>query len=328
MLLRDLPPLLREEPGFASVLGRSSAVLAVPEPARALAIAERYAPKEVQSAMDVASAQQVQVEVRMIEASRNALKDVGFDLSIRADNFRLKSGVGLLGGQPQQTAVAIGAGFGGVSLDAGIRALEQKGVLRTLAQPNLIAMSGEEASFLAGGEFPYPIPQADGQIAIEFKPFGVKLNITPTVGDNGQIKLKVSPEVSQLDNRQKIRLRGFDLPSLTVRRASTQVELKDGQSFAIAGLFSQDYINNISQVPGASNLPVLGALFRSASWKRQETELVIIVTPRLSSPTDDINTLPNPLANGDEPSAIDVILNGIANRQPFASPGVGKAPAS
>ena len=296
--------------------------------ARAMAIAERYAPKAVQSAIEVAAAQQVRVEVRMIEASRQALKDVGFDFNVRADNFRLGSGVGLLSGQAPQTAIHVGAGFGGVTLDAGIRALEQRGVLRTLAQPNLIAMSGEEASFLAGGEFPYPIPQQNGLVAIEFKPFGVKLNITPVVEANGQIQLKVAPEVSQLDNRQKLRISGFDLPALSVRRAVTNVELKDGESFAIAGLFSQEYSNDISQVPGASNLPVLGALFRSASWKRQETELVIIVTPRLTTPTNDPSTLPNPLANGDEPSAIDVILNGIGARQPLAAPGVGRAPTS
>ncbi|HEX8231776.1 MAG TPA: type II and III secretion system protein family protein [Caulobacteraceae bacterium] len=296
--------------------------------ARAMAIAERYAPKSVQSELDVAAAQQVQVEVRMIEVSRQALRDVGFNFNVRADNFHLASGTGLISGQAPQTAISVGAGFGGVTLEAGIRALEERGVLRTLAQPNLIAMSGQEASFLAGGEFPYPIPQQNGQIAIEFKPFGVKLNITPVIQASGQIQLKVAPEVSQLDNRQKIRLAGFDLPSLTVRRAQTNVELRDGESFAIAGLFSQDYINNISQVPGASNLPVLGALFRSASWKRQETELVIIVTPHLSSPTRDPSKLPNPLANGDEPSAIDVILNGIAGRQPMRAPGVGKAPTS
>ncbi|MGZ8369937.1 MAG: type II and III secretion system protein family protein [Caulobacteraceae bacterium] len=287
---------------------------------RAMAIAENYAPKAVQNGINVASNDQVQVEVRVIEASRTALKDLGFNLSASTGGFTLASGVGVLSNQAPQATLGLGGKIGGLTIDASINALETKGVIRTLAKPNLTAISGEEASFLAGGEFPYPIPGQNGQISIEFREFGVKLNFLPIVLDNGQIRLKIAPEVSALDARNRIRIAGFDLPSLTTRKASTTVELRDGQSFAMAGLFQQEYANQISQVPGASKVPVLGALFRSSSWKRNETELVIIVTPKLTSPANDVNTLPNPLANGDEPTAIDLILNGMAFKEPLKTP--------
>jgi pilus assembly protein CpaC len=289
---------------------------------KALAIAERYAPKQVTSEMNIKNAEQVMVEVRVLEATRTALKDLGFNLSVSdaGGGFSLQTGTGLISGQAPAGAMSAGGTIGSVRIDAAVQALEQKGVIRTLAKPNLVAMSGEEASFLAGGEFPYPIPTGPQQVAIEFKPFGVKLNFKPDVQPNGMIRMKVAPEVSQLDPRQHIRIAGFDLPSLTVRKASTSVELKDGQSFAIAGLLQQDYVNAISQVPWAGNIPILGALFRSSEWKRSETELVIIVTPHLTSPSNTLDTLPNPLRSGDEPTAIDLILLGIAARQPMSEP--------
>jgi pilus assembly protein CpaC len=289
---------------------------------RAIAIAERYAPKQVTSELNITAAEQVMVEVRVLEATRTALKDLGFSLNVSnaGGGFAMQTGTGLLSNQAPAGVIAVGGTIGSVSIDAAVQALETKGVIRTLAKPNLISMSGEEASFLAGGEFPYPIPSGPQTVAIEFKPFGVKLNFKPEVQPNGLIRLKVAPEVSQLDPRERIRIAGFDLPSLTVRKASTSVELRSGQSFAIAGLLQQDYVNAVSQVPWAGNIPILGALFRSASWKRQETELVIIVTPRLITPADNLDTLPNPLRNGDEPTAIDLILLGIAARQPIAEP--------
>ena len=211
--------------------------------------------------------------------------------------------------------------IGTTSIAATIRALEQRGAIRTLAQPTLIAMSGEEASFLAGGEFPFPVPNGQNGVSIEFRTFGVKLNLTPTVQDSGQIRLKVAPEVSQLDPRNSLRIQGYEVPGLTTRRAATTVELRDGESFAIAGLFQQDYVNAVNQIPWAGSVPILGALFRSASWRRQETELVIIVTPHLTTPTNDISTLPNPLAPRDEPTAIDLILLGRSTTQPLAPVG-------
>ncbi len=287
--------------------------------ARASDIAERYAPKAVSSDLVIQAAEQVMVEVRIIEASRTTLKELGFNINASdTSGFSIGSGTGGLASNiPPQTTLGLSRQIGSVTLDANIQALEQKGVIRTLAKPNLIAMSGEEASFLAGGEFPYPVPTGPQQVSIEFKPFGVKLKVTPEVQDNGQIQLKIAPEVSALDQRQRLRIDGFDLPALTVRKASTVVQLKDGQSFAIAGLFQRDYINSISQMPGASDIPVLGALFRSSSWKRQETELIIIVTPRLTAPSDHIEQLRNPLKEDSEPDALDLILMGRAFDQPL-----------
>lgn len=289
---------------------------------RAEAIAERYAPKAVTSEIKVATAEQVMVEVRVLEVNRTALRDVGFNLSAQNQHgtFNFSSGTGLNGNQSPQGALTIGGSIGGVDISARIAALEQRGLVRTLAKPNLIAMSGEEASFLAGGEFPYPIPAGPQQIGVEFRQFGVKLNVTPNVEPNGQIKLKINPEVSALDPSNHLRIAGFDLPGLTTRKASTTVELKDGQSFAIAGMFQQDYVNAVGQIPWAGSVPVLGALFKSASWKRQETELVIIVTPHMTAPSDSLDKLPNPLSASNEPDAIDLLLTGKVFDKPLTEP--------
>src|SRR5262249_41064093 len=153
--------------------------------------------------------------------------------------FSLLSGTGLAGSQGPQATLQFGGRIGSVSIDATLSALEQKGVVRTLAKPNLMAMSGEEASFLAGGEFPYPVPSGLGSVSVDFRQYGVKLNVTPVMEDNGEIKLKVAPEVSQLDPAHVVTVNGFNMPSLIESKAATTVELRDGQSFAIAGLFQQ-----------------------------------------------------------------------------------------
>lgn len=285
--------------------------------ARAREIAERYAPQAVSSSMAIASNQQVMVEVRVIEANRNSLRDVGFNLNAQSSdgNFAFASGTasGTQSGLRPHGVIAGTAQWGNVTVTAALSALEQKGVVRTLAKPNLIAMSGEEASFLAGGEFPYPVPNGLNQVTVEFRQFGVKLNVTPTVQDNGDIRLKVAPEVSQLDSTHNVTIDGFNLPSLAISRASTTVELRDGQSFAIAGMYQHGYTNAIDQVPGLGNLPVLGELFRSTNWQHQQTELVIIVTPHLTAPADHVEDLPNPLQASNEPSAIDLILLGMTD---------------
>ncbi len=282
---------------------------------RAREIAERYAPQAVSSSMAIASNQQVMVEVRVIEANRNSLRDVGFNLNAQSSdgNFAFASGAstGTQSGLTPQGVIAGKAKWGNITVTAALSALEQKGVVRTLAKPDLIAMSGEEASFLAGGEFPYPVPNGLNQVTVEFRQFGVKLNVTPTVQDNGDIRLKVAPEVSQLDASHSVTIDGFSLPSLAISRASTTVELRDGQSFAIAGMYQHGYTNAIDQVPGLGNLPVLGELFRSTNWQHQQTELVIIVTPHLTAPAEHVEDLPNPLRASNEPSAIDLILLGM-----------------
>jgi pilus assembly protein CpaC len=286
--------------------------------ARAKALAERYAPQNVSSSMLIASDQQVMVEVRMIEASRSSLKDMGFAISGQSSDGNLSFQTGtasvLQGGLQPQGLISGTAHWGNVTVNAKLAALENQGLVRTLAKPNMIAMSGEEASFLAGGEFPYPVPNGLNNVTVEFRQFGVKLNVTPVVQDNGEIRLKVAPEVSQLDYSHAVKIDGFDLPSLAMSRASTTVELRDGQSFAIAGLYQHGYNNAMDQIPGLSNLPVLGALFRSTNWQHQQTELVIIVTPHLTAPADHIESLPNPLAEKDEPSAIDLILLGMVDK--------------
>jgi pilus assembly protein CpaC len=286
--------------------------------ARAKALAERYAPQNVSSSMMIASDQQVMVEVRMIEASRSSLKDMGFAISGQSSDgnlsFQAGTASGLQGGLTPQGVISGTAHWGNVTVNAKLAALENQGLVRTLAKPNLIAMSGEEASFLAGGEFPYPVPNGLNNVTVEFRQFGVKLNVTPVVQDNGEIRLKVAPEVSQLDYSHSVKIDGFELPSLAMSRASTTVELRDGQSFAIAGLFQHGYNNAMDQIPGLSNLPVLGALFRSSNWQHQQTELVIIVTPHLTAPSDHIESLPNPLAENQEPSAIDLILLGMIDK--------------
>jgi len=290
---------------------------------RAQEIAERYAPKAVSSTIKVANNQQIMVEFRFIEASRTSLKDVGFNFnaSSPSNNFGFSSGTGLAGSQPPQATLSYGGKIGAFSINASLEALEQKGVIRTLAKPNLMAMSGEEASFLAGGEIPYPVPNGLTGVTLDFREYGVKLKVTPTVEDNGEIRLKVSPEVSQLDASTSVSIGGITVPGILETNASTTVELLDGQSFAIAGLFQQQYNDTIHQVPGIGNVPVLGALFRSVNWQHAQTELIIIVTPHLTTPADHPEDLPNPLLATKEPTSIDLILAGIDDK-PAANPPV------
>jgi pilus assembly protein CpaC len=168
------------------------------------------------------------------------------------------------------------------TLDAG----EQIGLVTTLAQPNLTALSGETAEFLAGGEFPIPLSQGLGSTSIEYKKFGVSLAYTPTVLANGRISLRVRPEVSELSSEGAVVLNGFSIPALTVRRTETTVELGSGQSFMLAGLMKNSSQNTIKKMPGAGDVPILGSLFRSTSFQKGETELVIVVTPYLVNPVD------------------------------------------
>lgn len=294
---------------------------------RAKAIAERYAPQNVSSELTVEAAQQVMLEVRIVEASRSALKDFGVNIDMHNNSgIVFGSGSGLIGISPAQGTLGISTNVGSLSIEATLRALEDKGVIRTLARPNLAAISGEQATFLAGGEFPVPVPNGQGDITIQYKPFGVTLDFRPTVQDSGLIRLKVAPEVSQLDNSANLRLQGVEVPGLLVRRASTTIELKDGETFAIAGLFQQDYSNTVRQIPWAGDIPVIGSLFRSARWNKAETELVILVTPRMVNAAQSRNLAPDPYMGTTEPSAIDVILQGLAMDKPMAPGGTSAYP--
>ncbi|QGZ96592.1 type II and III secretion system protein family protein [Terricaulis silvestris] len=256
---------------------------------RATLIAQRFAADRVVNSMTISAAEQVMLEVRVSEVQRNELTAMGLSTNVLwqngADAAQLLSGVinpdafGLLAGSVVS---------GDYTIDAVLDALERRGVVTTLARPTLVALSGETANFFAGGEFPIPVAADDDEdsrrITIEFKQFGVSVAFTPTVvGDT--INLHVAPEVSALDRNNGIRLNGTDIPAITTRRAQTTVELRDGQSFAIAGLIRRDFTDSVSGLPGVSRMPILGALFRSTRFERQETEVVIIVTAHRAHPT-------------------------------------------
>jgi pilus assembly protein CpaC len=264
---------------------------------QAAAVAERYAPGNVINLLKINESQQVMLDVRFAEMTRNVVKELGINTDLLVDTgdatITLLTGRLLSGGTAADlfgTVAGSGVFAGGdVVLDAVLDALEQRGLVKTLAEPKLIAMSGDTASFLAGGEFPIPVAQeggADGgtAITVEFKEFGVSLSFTPTVISGDLINLVVAPEVSSIDRSTAIVSAGISVPGLTTRRAKTTVELRDGQSFAIAGLLQSDFQDNIRQLPFLGDIPILGALFRSSEYQRGETELVITVTPYLVKP--------------------------------------------
>jgi pilus assembly protein CpaC len=258
-----------------------------PSVSRAVAIAEQVAPGAVTNAMTVRGSQQVQLEVRFIEATRNSERDLGVEWSIIGKNGRSGVFTGLTGllanSDPFGVAVARVLD-NGTTADVLIRALEKRGLARRLAEPNLTALSGDTASFLAGGEFPIPVQADNNRVTLEYKKFGVSLAFTPTVLGEGLINLKIEPEVSELDPTSSIRINEVEVPGLMVRRTQTTLELRDGQSFAIAGLLYTNHFKNQAQLPWIGEVPVLGTLFRSAAFQRKETDLVIIVTPRLVKP--------------------------------------------
>ncbi|MBV1918530.1 MAG: type II and III secretion system protein family protein [Sphingomonadaceae bacterium] len=185
------------------------------------------------------------------------------------------------------TTLGLAGKLAGIDIASALDLGERVGLVTTLSQPNLTALSGETAEFLAGGEFPIPISQGLGATAIEYRKYGVSLSYTPTVLSNGRISIRVRPEVSELSSQGAVTLNGFQIPALTIRRAETTVELGSGQSFMIAGLMSNSSQNSIDKTPGAGDLPILGSLFRSTNYQRGETELVIVVTPYLVKPVSD-----------------------------------------
>lgn len=278
---------------------------------RIIKIAQAYAPEKVTNGLSVRDSHQVMLEVRFVEASRDVIKDLGVGLLVQQNgDFNVGTGGGLFSGlAPALTAAGFPAA-GAANIDFQIDALEEDGIIRTLAEPNLVAMSGDTASFLAGGEFPIPVPAGNEEIGITFRQFGVSLSFTPTVLDDGIINLKVAPEVSQIDTTNAVSISGVSVPGLRVRRADTTVELRNSQSFAIAGLLENNSSNNKAQVPWLGDVPVLGSLFRSSQYLKSETELVIIVTPRLVQPARDIRNLSTPLDYKSAPTESEFFLNG------------------
>jgi pilus assembly protein CpaC len=270
---------------------------------RALDLAERYAPERVSNLMSVGGIQQVMMKVRFAEMQRNVSKSLSSSLSLNG----AVNGTGINGGSGStatsggiagslagtvpavnQNAGAVLFGFNAGSVQVGLllEALEQKGVVRFLAEPNLVALSGQEAKFLAGGEYPVPVAQTDSRISVEFKPFGVELSFIPRVVDEDIINLELKAAVSAIDPTNSLSLgNGLEIAAFTRRETSSTVEMRDGESFAIAGLLTDDFTDNSSQLPWIGDVPILGALFRSANYKRNQTELVIIVTAHLVTPT-------------------------------------------
>jgi pilus assembly protein CpaC len=264
----------------------------------ATTLAKQLTEDDVTNALRVAAPQQVMLEVRFIEAQRDASRALGISGSVTGGDLNGSFTDGALASNavPFGT-IAASVLTGGTKISATLEALEEKGVARRLAEPNLVALSGDTASFLAGGEFPFPVAAENDRISVEFKKFGVGLAFTPTVLSDGQINLKIEPEVSELDFNNVVRIDKFEIPSLIVRRASTTVELRDGQSFAMAGLLQSNNSKAQRQLPWIGDVPVLGALLRSASFQKQETDLVIIVTPRLVQPRAPGHKIATPLDN-------------------------------
>ncbi len=208
------------------------------------------------------------------------------------------------------TTVNLAGKLAGIDISSALDLGERVGLVTTLSQPNLTALSGETAEFLAGGEFPIPISQGLGATAIEYRKYGVSLSYTPTVLSNGRISIRVRPEVSELSSQGAVTLNGFQIPALTIRRAETTVELGSGQSFMIAGLMSNTSQNNIDKTPGAGDLPILGSLFRSTSYRKGETELVIVVTPYLVNPVSD-NEIKLPTDGFNAPNELQRLLGNM-----------------
>jgi pilus assembly protein CpaC len=293
-----------------------------------LGLAEAYAPKKVVNLLQVGGVQQVMLEVRVAEMDRTLLRRLGVNASF-TDGSGKSFGVSALKGltslavdgalplaaPPAGIAVsqAINALFrfqGGSSSWTGfIDALKENNLAKVLAEPTLTAISGQEASFLAGGEFPIPVPQAFGVTTVQFKKFGVQLGFTPVVLDQRRLSITVTPEVSELNFANGLTLQGVTVPSINTRRASTVIELEDGQSFAVAGLLRDQVREVVSKYPVLGDIPILGALFRSSQFQKNETELIIVVTPHLVVPTTDAK-LPLPTDRFLEPDDLDFYLMG------------------
>ena len=254
---------------------------------QALEIASRYAPGQVLNLMVVGGSQQVLLKVRFAEMSRSVTKALGSEVSISGtgdDGNISLNGSG--GGNVANNTGAFTLGFPGgtVAVNLTLQALEQKGLVRTLAEPNVTALTGQSASFLAGGELPLPQIDDEGNVGVSFRPFGVELNFTPTVVDNDIINLRLDSSVSSLDFSNAVNINGANVPSFVRRQTSTTVELRDGQTFAVGGLLQDNFNDSVNQVPFVGDLPIIGALFRSAQYQRQQSELVIVITAHLVSP--------------------------------------------
>ncbi len=319
--------------------------IAAPEDAaEAQRLVQAFVGKEanVITRLKMATPLQVNLRVRFAEVSRTLVRSIGINLTSvdTSSGFKFGVGQGRSGAIPQYTpgspgglgvgrttgpdgssvvtGTAVGSTLGlfgkflGLDIGGALDLGERVGLVTTLSEPNLTALSGETADFLAGGEYPIPISQGLGTTSIEYKRFGVSLAYTPTVLANGRISIRVRPEVSELSSQGAITLNGFNVPALTVRRAETTVELGSGQSFMIAGLMGNSAQNTIQKAPGLGDIPILGALFRSTNFQRGDTELVIVVTPYLVNPVD-ANDIKYPTDGYQSPNDIQRLLGNMGS---------------
>ena len=302
--------------------------------------------------INTATPLQVNLQVRFAEVSRSLVRALGANLLsadstngfqfgvTRGRNFSPQYnpggpvGTGVTGGSAGTTVITGSnggttiAGLGnllGLDIGAALDLAETNGLVSTLSQPNLTALSGETADFLAGGEFPIPISQGLGATSVEYRNYGVKLTYTPTVLANGRISIRVAPEVSELSSQGAVTLNGFQIPALITRKASTTVELGSGQSFMIAGLMSNNAQNTIDKAPGLGDVPILGNLFRSTNFRKGETEMVIVITPYLVNPVDG-NDIRLPTDAYNTPSTLSQL--GFRESEPGNGPPVRPMPRS
>ena len=344
-LKKKLYELLPEEENLQitaanDAISLSGTVSSTESLSRVLAVAKAYVPNDkIINLVEVAGVHQVMLEVRVAEMSRSLGKRLGFNFNYLRDgeDFAISKLASLTQlvqpenanletpGSPFSVFVSpqINALFriwdGKTSWTWFIDALKEEGLVKILAEPTLISLSGQSADFLAGGEFPVPVPQGLGTTAIEYKSFGVGVSFKPVVLSDRKISMKVTPEVSELDFSTAVLLEGFVVPGLSTRRASTVVELGDGESFAIAGLLKENVRDIISKFPLLGDLPILGALFRSSEFQKNETELIIIVTPHLVKPLN-MEKQPLPTDAYIEPTDSEFFLLGILEgREPAES---------
>lgn len=359
--IADLEQLIKQQvPGAAVVASSTPAGIvlrgSVPSPDAAEAVqtlAARFAGEKgaVINRLALPAATEVNLRVRVAEVDRQITKQFGFNWNAIANpgafsfglftgRTFLSSGAGALSSANQivpAPVLATGASIPGsilagvqtsrVSADTLLDLLAEQGLVTILAEPNLTAISGQPASFLAGGEFPIPVAQINNTTTIEFKKFGVSLEFVPTVLTDNRITIKVKPEVSQLSSEGAIQLQGITIPALSVRRAETSVELGSGQSFAIAGLIQNNSSTDITKYPGLGDVPVLGTLFRSSSFQRNEFELVIIVTPYIVHPVASAEAMRLPTDGFAPATDLERIFQGAAAKAAPAasphSPGIG-----
>jgi pilus assembly protein CpaC len=299
--------------------------------------------KQLINHISIDAPNQVNLRVRIAEVQHNVVKQLGINWDTIGEFGKMT--LGLATGSPVAPVLDtfitrnVGPGgttnslFGGfdtnrINIDTVIDLLDQNGFVNILAEPNLTTTSGETASFLAGGEFPIPVPQPGSggsapTITVSYKPFGVALAFTPVLLAGGRISIRVRPEVSQITTNGQVQINGFSIPALTTRRAETTIELGSGQTFAIGGLLQNNINDTVNKVPGLNELPILGALFRSTAFQRNETELVILVTPYLVRPVSD-QRLATPRDGFVPPNDYDMYMRNRTER-PSAPPG-GQSP--